>query len=141
MCFHSMSAIRATIFSKSSSDMLAHEGRSRSAMSCLMDSRLVEGCCISIARRADPWHGPLPPDTLDGRNGAGLEFRRLRHQSVELGQGACRACGQPPTLSNLESRYTNRKPQHSHSVARHDVAEVVHAQIQSTEPDRDDKHC
>jgi hypothetical protein len=43
--------MRATIFSKSSSDMFRQDGRSRSAMSRRMDSRFKGECCIGIARR------------------------------------------------------------------------------------------
>src|SRR6266446_4566147 len=43
-------------------------------------------------------------------------------------------------LNYLKSRYTNGQPHNSYGVSGHDIAEVVHTQVQSTDSDCEDQH-
>src|SRR5207302_1508408 len=44
-----------------------------------------------------------------------------------------------PPARDLKAGDTRREPQHSRGVPTHDIAEIVHAEVQSTEPDGDDQ--
>src|SRR3954470_4578088 len=63
-CFHSISAMRVTILSNSSSGISAHVGRRRSAISRLIDSR--EFGSLGMARRTLLGSEPSTPGASDG---------------------------------------------------------------------------
>src|SRR3989442_8556259 len=61
-------------------------------------------------------------------------YRALRH----LGRSGRRQSRTPPAR-DLDAGDAGREPQHSRGVPTHHIAEIVHAEVQSTEPDGHDQ--